>query len=634
MQIRTRHRESRSRSTLITLTWNASVDDYVVKFIASSNNNYSKELFTEDKFANFLHTYINRASRAANRINSIAFPEQTLTLSEIYQPIELEFPFGGTISVDEILVLERAVIVDNAGMGKTTFSKFLFNEITSKTLRIPILCNLRDISDPVDVIEFARAHLDEIGAPFDHALFNALVRHGKFFFIFDGFDEVVPDLQSTVRQKLEEFCDRCGECQVLITSRHQANYPRTSGPELRFRPLSREQAIEHFLRYDKVSKSNIGARLINQIDLVPQGLLVSPLLVAILYRTFGTSGAIAADVTGFYSDVFEALYEGHDLTKAGYKRLKTSGLKKRDFRRALNSFGFDCIHSGNLSWSGDARYVEAIAKALSRISIKVYPDEYAADLRTAVPFIIRDGHELRFIHKTFAEYFAASFIVNSLRAAEILKSTARRPNWIAFAETWNYVCELSPELARNVFAVPLAEPLTREGVSGLLSPRQMCEEIFNWSFVRAPIYNHEDQRTQHYQMPSKGGNMYLTCSRKTPWIRIPTAIIDQLTEVIRVPSDRIKTKSGRDELIALMPDVEPRAACVIRADLFQRLYEIPYFSSIANRLAAKIICTGVHRRGEMRVISAARCKEIIEQEAVEKLANRDLVNDGDSIMVT
>jgi hypothetical protein len=439
-----------------------------------------------DKLEVVFRNYLERALFETSYIRSVAFPQVKIPLSQVYEPLLLENDAGQVMS---IIDLKRSMrdfnIIDNAGMGKTTFAKNLFYEMAVNSDYVPILCSLRNYQKEVSFVDYTRAHLDEFDSYFDPEVYVRLIRSGKFFFIFDGFDEIVPDFQASVRSALEEFSSRSADCAILITSRPQENLPAlTFNDTLRICPLTIDQAKSLLQRYDRVADSDVGSRLIEQLHLVPKELLASPLLVSLLYRTFGVGNSIAPRITGFYSDVYEALYKGHDLTKAGFFREKISELDIDEFRRTLQGFSFYCLVAGIIYWPSQDALVETIEKSLSLVSSKVQPRKFAADLILAVPFLIWEGNELRFVHRTFCEFFSAEFIVRSLHAESLLTQTQANDHWRTFAQTWEYVAELSPALGRRVFAVPLAEELLSKYGDKLLTPLEVCKESMRFIVSR------------------------------------------------------------------------------------------------------------------------------------------------------
>lgn len=92
-------------------------------------------------------------------------------------------------------------------------------------------------------------------------------------------------------------------------------------------------------------KSLIQHKSFNNLDFT---LFETPLMVSLLYIYFSYTNDLDNDnITDFYSEVFKALYKGHDLTKGNFKREKKSKLNLLDFKKLLSAFSFISIYTGN-----------------------------------------------------------------------------------------------------------------------------------------------------------------------------------------------------------------------------------------------------------------------------------------------
>ncbi len=94
--------------------------------------------------------YLNKLSKRVAEITTIAFPLQRLNISEAYEPLYLstvnnsieeyptqfeKFSNENKIDVPDLLSMSNNsfIIIDSAGMGKSTFSKHLVTQILFKT---------------------------------------------------------------------------------------------------------------------------------------------------------------------------------------------------------------------------------------------------------------------------------------------------------------------------------------------------------------------------------------------------------------------------------------------------------------------------------------------------------------------
>lgn len=444
-----------------------------------------------DRVARAFERYLKRTAMSAASIQSVVFPQHELPLMEAYEPLLLERVAprkrerARLLAADLVGHLGHATIIDQAGMGKTTYSKYLVTRVFELTDKIPVLFNLRNYEAGEPLVKALLRELHELDKEIGAQLFERLLVAGKFFIILDGFDEVASAWQSDVRRAIEIFAIKCGGSRIVLTTRPQANVPILAGGfQYQFVKLSNQQAHALVRRYDRFAGIDVGEHLIKQLALVPQELLQTPLLVALLYRTFAANKTVASKITGFYSDTFEVLFRGHDLTKAGFHRTKECGLDFDSFRRALQKLAFHSVVKRKIGWRSEDELVAFLGEVIVPEPREAgLARKLANDLLMAVPFLVRDGNEVRFIHRTFAEYFAAEFIARHTDSTALLTKLRDRPEWYQYEVVYDHVNELSPALTRRVFTVPAARALVGMGVGDVLTIPQMLSTAFAWRML-------------------------------------------------------------------------------------------------------------------------------------------------------
>ncbi|MBQ0630694.1 hypothetical protein KAH78_19025, partial [Proteus mirabilis] len=140
--------------------------------------------------------------------------------------------------------------------------------------------------------------------------------------------------------------------------------------------------------------------------------LTTPLYVSLLFCSYRYKPVIPRRKDLFYSQVFEALFETHDLSKeTGYVREKSSGLDITDFSIILRRLAFWCLkNNGKLEFSRAEleSILTNITEKLKGVNVK--PISFINDLTYSVPLFIKEGALYRWSHKSLMEYFSAEFI--------------------------------------------------------------------------------------------------------------------------------------------------------------------------------------------------------------------------------
>ncbi len=413
-----------------------------------------------------LNTYLKRLLRRVSGITTIAFPQQILALTAIYEPLTLNEELRGERSRPfefSIAVLDRGrscVIVDSAGMGKSTFVKHLVLEIINSTTKIPMFLELRRVSESETILGKLCSEIDETKSDVDERLLTKLIEDGNFVVILDGYDEISENRRSRIGEEITRLAVLSSENSLVLTSRPEVSLPEIPNSTLyRINPLNRYQAESLLRRYDGIASLDVGEKLIKQLDSVNQQFLQTPLLIVLLYRTYGFNQSIATRVSSFYDEVFNALYKGHDLTKAGFARPKLSKLDTEDFRRLLRAFAFLLAARQQEVIAGKSAASTIVSEAIKLCGVQpATPSAFFDDLLLAVPLIVNDGIEFRFIHRSLGEFFAAEFLAYQAKGDLISRIRDGRLN-NSFINCFEYLSDINPSLFRRLIVAPLAKAI-------------------------------------------------------------------------------------------------------------------------------------------------------------------------------
>ena len=447
---------------------NALLAPKIEKLKSWSNEKELSGQLDPDKLSKVMEEYLTKLSLRVSEITSIAFPLIKLDIFKAYEPLVLgrqhysNSPIENEVELAKLIdeELKSSLIIDNAGMGKSTFSKFIVASLLYKSKRVPLFFELRKINKEIDLVENLAKELDFPGRVFDRALFYKLLQLGKFYVIIDGFDEVALDHQETLSNQINELSLKGGDNIILLTSRPQDTLPDiVKSDALRFKPFSQAQAISLLKRYDDISGLTIGEELTQQIGSVPQKFIESPLLVSLLYRTFGVNKSIAEKTCTFYEEIYHALYKGHDLiNKNGYGREKKSDLDFEDFRKLLRAMCYFMMLNRKTSFESWSEATKFVDKASSISSITPSSaSNFIDDLLVSVPLMHREGPEIKFFHKTLLEYFSAEYILFHQSSSKVLSKLFNSILAPSFNKTFEFLFELNSSLFDGVITYHFAK---------------------------------------------------------------------------------------------------------------------------------------------------------------------------------
>ncbi|WP_297429459.1 NACHT domain-containing NTPase [Clostridium sp.] len=387
-----------------------------------------------------LSKYLERSYKKHLHMNTLVFKnDSSRTVNDLYIPLtvkktnmmnrekETKIYIDGYRD-DFIPLYKKILLVDNAGMGKSTIIKYLYLNIITKKRGIPVLIELRKINKDINIVDFIINEINGIKEAFEKDSILELIERGDFIFLFDGYDEIKEELKEIVTKNLEDFIDKAPDNEFLISSREESALS-CFGDFQRFviNPLIKEEAYSLIKKYDnygEVSKQLIDL-LENQENLeIVKEFLDNPLMVSLLYLAFSYRRDLPNGKHIFYKQVYEALFLDHDKSKGGaYVHPKKSNLNIDDFHKILRILGFITLRQG-ISYSKEILIENLGIVKKKALEINFNESDFIDDLEHTVPLFLKEGNEYRWCHKSFQEYFAANYIyLDSKENQSIILST-------------------------------------------------------------------------------------------------------------------------------------------------------------------------------------------------------------------
>lgn len=400
------------------------IKDIIVPKIISSLKAYKNEHKTVEELEDVFVSYLYQRYEKFFLIETLVFPNKQTLFNVLYEPLtifynttennRIEFKIND-FPEDLFSKYYRIIIEDTAGMGKSTISQKLFLSIVEKKSALPILIELRKINRKNSILNEIQKQLTPIGELINEELILKLINAGDFIFLFDGFDEISLVDKDYVINELHDFKGKANNNYFLITSRQEDSLVSFGDfQKFNVRELSKEESYNLLRRYDSYSYKPISQELIKKLTSKEQNLdefLKNPLLVSLLYKSYEFKKDIPIKKSQFYGQVYDALFETHDLSKEGYfKREKYSNLHIDDFERVLRHIGYFTSIKNKIEYDKNfiINVIEGIKKYLPDLSFK--SSDFLKDLLNTVPVFKKDGNNFKWSHKSLQDYFSAKFI--------------------------------------------------------------------------------------------------------------------------------------------------------------------------------------------------------------------------------
>lgn len=379
--------------------------------------------------------YLDKSYEAYRSINTMVTNDNKRPLKEIYEPLTLVK--SDTDGVKEKIRVDgmplelcqdgqRVLIVDRAGMGKSTLVKRIFIDLYENNTRIPLFVELRRVAKNQDIMLFILDMLELASA--NNGDFQNDLQAGKFVFILDGFDEVQIDLREKMKADIMSVVNSNPTNIFIVTSRPEDDFGKfVSFNTYTIAPLKRRESFDLLRKHDQ--GENLSDYLIKKLEMKENEsvleYLETPLLVSLLYAAFNYKHTIPLKKHLFYEQVFDAFFERHDLTKdGGYVHEKKSRLDIYDFERVLRLLGLKCMTAQKVEFVYQELKTLVDESKLFLPDLIFQSDDYVNDLQHSVPMFCNDGPYLKWVHKSMQEFFAARFIYLDLKSDQDAMLTA------------------------------------------------------------------------------------------------------------------------------------------------------------------------------------------------------------------
>ena len=428
-----------------------SVSSFVAKLSNISRKNHSD-------IEKNLYDYCSKFYLKAGLVKTLIARDKSCLLSKVY--VDTHFLHDSKrVSDKEVIELaklsRKIVIRGNGGCGKTFFMKHLWMEIfRSDCGKLPILVELRKLSNlsELNISTFIRGEINS-EILFDERIFDKLCRNGMFYFIFDGFDEVLRKDRSIVERQILDLSNKFPSNSFVVSGRPDDRFD--SWHEFwsfNVLPLERGDVIRLIENLDfepKIQKKFI-QRINSEIFEKHLSFLSSPLLSVLMLITFRDNATIPENLNTFYEHAFITLFNQHDALKDSFVRDRS--LSFEEFRKLFSTFCLFSYFEGKTEFN-DVEFRFFIDHSINYHKMQISTERAIDDIQESVNLVYKDGLKYTFIHRSFQEYFSAFCTVSIFdekRSGLFEIFASRRED-----ATLQLCYEMSPELVIRHYISPL-----------------------------------------------------------------------------------------------------------------------------------------------------------------------------------
>lgn len=452
-------------------------------------------LFWKRDLPNITSQYLQATYRKLYYTRTILSRNTQIPLQHIY--VAPSFIFNqelvNNITLVEITSRTRHALIKGAGgLGKSTALRHLFFEALQSKMYFPIYVNLRDLNkNEISLQEFIRSN---IGIASNKVLpenvFNHILEQNAILFL-DAFDELNDNITNAVIDEVNHISESHQSLRIIATTRPMTEKLNEAFLEIEICPLTKSQATTLARKLPLLPdiKDNFLAELNKRLYDEYSTFASSPLLLTLMALVYSAKRTIPEDISLYYNQALSVLVSEHDAHKpdGGHARIYNSGASPDQVEKIFSAFSAICLIKG--SWSFNRSTAISHLEHASRMcGIQIDAQQFLDDIQKHACLLVLEGIEFTFLHRSFAEHFAAKHIAKLPQGtlqSELVKKYSQgwyMPNvfgqtfWIENPEV--YIREVilpllekfKAELGINSFTDQVDESLFYETVSSSISP--------------------------------------------------------------------------------------------------------------------------------------------------------------------
>lgn len=378
-------------------------------------------------FDKSLSTYLSSEKLLNSNVKNFLFGNDPVEFRRIYTTprVKIKNTTLTKPTAKNIYQLSNHVtLIGEAGIGKSTYVKYLFNDCLDSNDFLPILIELRTLSfsrgtSDLEPEELIRKKIFESAPEVTEETVKNILSSGKCAIFLDGFDEVASKDLSKINQFISILFKRYHKNFIVLTSRPHAGAEYAVNCTTCHLLNFNEEEISNFIsnisyRFDSEFIINLKTAIQNAKKLPFHKLLSNPLLLILFISSFRSNPDVPSEISHFYSNVINALFSKHDgESKNSFPREVKSGLTREKVEKVLKCFSFLTQIKGEINFTREQaiNHFEYIRQELDH-SIEFDSDLFIKDMLVSFSLWIKEDAILKFTHRSFQEYFFCLYIAS------------------------------------------------------------------------------------------------------------------------------------------------------------------------------------------------------------------------------
>ena len=393
------------------------------------------------------------------------------------------------IGIADLLRYGKNIIFSGTGgQGKSMLMRhLLLDAITSypETHLVPIFVSVKDFDGAIpDILQCAHAFIRGLWPELSMDELQTMCIDGNVLLLFDGLDEIRPDLLASFTNALNNFLDRYLDNMVILSSRPYDNFGSFSRCKVfTLLPFSKEQALALVGKLDYPSgKPQVKREFMDKLSAglyeKHLGTADNPLLLTIMLMAYDEFREIPSKIHLFYAMAFLVLARLHDEGK-GLDRPLATGWSADTFADYFSYFCSITYQKSLTTFTYDSlsKYFGSLKKHYGLTGVDVA--DFIQDLVKNICLMTNDGRSYDFIHRSFQEYFCARFLYNQEgeKLEKVIPLFDRADQTREDDKTLMMLYDMEPQEVTNHMFIPYLKRLVEKCEAGE-GVWTFCQELY------------------------------------------------------------------------------------------------------------------------------------------------------------
>ena len=399
-----------------------------------------------------------------------------------------------SLDIRSLLKISRNVIfTGTGGRGKSMLMRHLLLDAVAhydETRLVPVFISVKDFDGRIpDILQCAHAFTRNLWPELSMDELRTIFIDGKAILLFDGLDEIRPDLLSMFTASLNAFLDRYTDNAVILSSRPYGNFASFSRfTPVTLEPFSIDQAVCLIAKLDYPTgqpevNQEFQSMLRSGLYETHEGLADNPLLLSIMLMTYATYHEVPSEAYRLFEMAFYVLAKLHDDSKDNFTRSFSTGWSVDTIADRFSYFCAITYRDGVTTFARDAmaRYFSRLTRHYGADGVDV--SQFITDLCANICLMTEDRGSYAFIHRSFQEYFCARFFYmqDAKQLEKVIPLFDRMDETRRDDRTLLMLHDMAPDAVRDHIFLPYLNGLMEEcsGSDGI------------WVFLKR-LYRHLD----------------------------------------------------------------------------------------------------------------------------------------------